>query len=395
MALVYPFKGIRYKAVNEKVMAPPYDVIDKEKREKLIAQSDSNIVRITLPDSYDNAKKLVDGWLNNDILRFDEHCSYYIYTAEYRYGDTKKTLKGVLAALKLEPFGKNIKPHEKTLKGPKIDRFNLITKTSAMFCPIMGIYSSDNKIYNLTDEVIKSQKAAIDVEFENIRHRIYPVKDDLNTIHNSLVDSGIIIADGHHRYETALMIQEYYNKQGIKNGGFDYIMTLLIDAKDGGLSLFPIHRLIRKTDNFNEFMKKLGYYFDIAQGRRNCDFLMYSNGQFYSLTFKLKRDADLIKRLDVSIFEEYVYKKILGLTQDDIKNQKIAGYAHSSEEVINIVDKKEAEIGFILNPMDYKDLVEIAEEGLTVPQKSTFFYPKIPSGLVGYHFESIKGCNNV
>jgi len=395
MALIRPFKGVLYKNVSSSVMAPPYDVIDKNERERLAANNANNIVKITLPDTYDSAKQLVDLWLSSGILKVDNRCAYYLYTAEYEFDGIKKVLKGFLAALKLEEFGGCIKPHEKTLKGPKIDRFNLITKTNAMFCPIMGLYFSNENLANIIEDTINSEKPTIDVEFEGIRHKIYPLYGKDKIISQQLQDEDVIIADGHHRYETALMIKEYFNKQGIKNGGFDYIMTLMIDAKDGGLSLFPIHRLIKKIDDFKQFMGKLKEFFAIEKGEHDYDFLMYHSGEFYSLRFKQKRSNDLIEKLDVSIFERYIYRNILGLTKEDITNQKVAGYAHSQKEVIELVDMGEADVGFILKPMNYDDLVAIAEKGLTVPQKSTFFHPKIPSGLVGYHFESIKGCEDV
>jgi uncharacterized protein (DUF1015 family) len=394
MAFIYPFKGVRYKNAKDEIIAPPYDVIDSNYRNRLIARSPNNIVKIILPETYDKARELLDEWLKNRVLEFDKECSFYLYTAEYEFDSVKKTLRGFLGALKLEEFGGSIKPHEKTLKGPKIDRFNLITKTNAMFCPIMGFYNPKTDIQSIIDITIKNKKPIVDVEFEDIRHRIYAM-DEVAIIHKALLDENIIIADGHHRYETALMIKEYFNKQGIKHGGFDYIMTLFVDAENGGLSLFPIHRLVKKVDDFDSFKNRLNEYFDISKDKDGCEFIMYHNKQFYCLKFKQKRKDDLIKKLDVSIFEEYVYKGILNLSEDDIKNQKIAGYAHSKEEVIELVDKKEADVGFILNAMDYSDLVKIANKGLTVPQKSTFFHPKIPSGLVGYHFDSIQGCDNV
>ncbi len=395
MACILPFKGVLYDNADPSIMAPPYDVINTEERKQLLSNNPHNIVNITLPDSYDKAKKLVNDWLSSGVMKFDRKCGYYIYTAEYEFDGKKRMLKGFLAALKLEEFGNHIKPHEKTLKGPKIDRFNLITKTNAMFCPIMGLYFANQTAAEIIDNTLQNSKPIIDVNFENIKHRIYPVYDGTKILSDDLKNKDVIIADGHHRYETALMIKEYFNKQGIKNGGFDYIMTLMIDAKSGGLSLFPIHRLIKKTDSFDLFLSKLKKYFTVEKGQKECDFIMYHKGEFFSLTFKLKKSEDLIEKLDVSIFEKYIYNGILGLSQEDIKNQKIAGYAHSKDEVINLVDNKEADIGFILKPMDYNDLVAIANKGLTVPQKSTFFYPKIPSGLVGYHFKSIEGCDNV
>ncbi len=396
MAHIKPFKGIFYKNISQNVIAPPYDVINKEQRKKLIKKSQTNIVNITLPDSYDKAKQLLDNWFEDKVLTFDNSCGYYLYTAEYTFEGKKRILKGFLSALKLEKFGGSIKPHEKTLKGPKIDRFNLITKTNAMFCPIMGLYLSDGSIKDIINNVLKKEKPIINVEFENIKHKIYPIYNKTREISNSLKNKDVIIADGHHRYETALMIQEYFNKQGIKKGGFDYIMTLMIDAKDGGLSLSPIHRLVKTIDDFNSFLNQLKQYFIIEKTTNNkYDFIMYHKGKFYFLTFNGIKNKDLIGKLDVSIFEKYIYKNILNLTQEDITNQKIAGYAHSKQEVVDIVNNKEADVGFILNPMEYDNLIEIANAGLTVPQKSTFFHPKIPSGLVGYHFKSIEECDNV
>ncbi len=395
MAFIYPFKGLKYSKHSKEVVAPPYDVIDEQYRANLISKNQHNIAKLILPDSYDIAKELIENWMKSGVIQFDSSCSYYLYTADYEFDNQKKTLKGFLGALQLEEFGGHIKPHEKTLKGPKIDRFNLITKTRSMFCPIMGIYNSKQEINDLINHIIKNEQPIIDVEFENIQHRIYPITQNKQVIFSNLINEDIIIADGHHRYETALMIKDYFNKQGIAKGGFDYIMTLFVDAQEGGLSLFPIHRLIKEIDDFEIFLNKLKEYFDIYTDGRDSDFVMYHSNKFYQLKFKLKRDRDIIKKLDVSIFEEYIYKKILNLSENDIKNQKIAGYAHSQQEVIQLVDKKEAAIGFILKSMDYNDLVEIANKGLTVPQKSTFFHPKIPSGLIGYHFTSIKGCENV
>ena len=399
MSLIYPFKGLRFEKniVSKNVIAPPYDVIDKEYRLKLINSSEYNIAKIILPDSYDGAKEIVNLWIEKGVLKFDKECSYYIYCSDYEFDGHKKSVKGFLGALRLEEFGKSVKPHEKTLKGPKIDRFNLVTKTNAMFCPIMALYNEGEKVDEILEKTIENSAPIVSEEFESATHKIYKIrdKDDIETIHNYLSKKDVIIADGHHRYETALMIKDYYNKQGIESGGFDYIMTLFVDAHKGGLSLLPIHRLVKEIDDFDNFKNRLSEFFTIKESKEKCDFLMYHNGKFYSLLFKLARDKDMLKKLDVSIFEEYVYKKILSLSDDDIKNQKVAGYAHSEKEVLDAVDKKEAEIGFILNPISNKELTDIAYSGLTVPQKSTFFYPKIPSGLVAYHFDSIKGCNNV
>ncbi len=393
MADIKPFKGLLYSKPDQRVVAPPYDVIDPDYRSSLKERSPHNIVNIILPDSYEKAAALLNEWLKNGILSFDERCNHYIYTAEYQLEGRKKTLKGIITALRLEEFGGSIKPHEKTLKGPKIDRFNLITKTHAMFCPIMGLYDHKSSMEGFIDEATLT-KPVLDVEFENIRHRIYRNSSEIPE--RELKNETIIIADGHHRYETALMIRDYLKKEGKQIPGADYIIILLVDAISGGLSLLPIHRVVKRLSDKDEFMGKLKEYFTVTPGKDQiCDFIMYTGGEYFCLRLKQKKPNDILKRLDVSIFEEYIYKKILKLTDEDIRNQKIAGYAHSHDELKRMVDSKEADAGFLLKPMKYSDLIEIATRGLTVPQKSTFFYPKIPSGLVGYHFKSIEGCNHV
>ncbi|WP_022670059.1 DUF1015 domain-containing protein [Hippea alviniae] len=397
MAEVFPFKGVVYDRdyAKEEIMAPPYDVINDKEKKMLKEKSPFNIVRLTLPDSYDKAKETLSKWLNDGVLKFDEQCCFYSYQCDYEFEGKNIRLNGFIAALKVEEFGGSVKPHEKTLKGPKIDRFNLITKTNAMFCPIMGLYNHNKEI----EEILNiDRESFFEEEFENIKHRIARItdKDQIRTIQNALKSESIIIADGHHRYETALMIKEYYNKQGIKEGGFDYIMILLLDAQTGGLSLNPIHRLVKKIDDFDAFLTELKRYFVIySEDDGNWDFAMYDGEGFVYLRFKENKPSDLLKRLDVSIFEDYIYKKILNLTDKDIKNQRVAGYAHSKDELIELVNSKKARLGFVLKPMSFEELVEITNKGLTVPQKSTFFHPKIPSGLVGYHFKSIEGCRDV
>ncbi|WP_025270189.1 DUF1015 domain-containing protein [Hippea sp. KM1] len=399
MANIYPFKGILYKEDLRKasVMAPPYDVISDEYRAKLNKNNPYNVVRLTLPEVYDKAKEYLDNWLDEGILKFDSDCCFYGYTCDYEFDGKKRQLKGILAALKLEEFGKHIRPHEKTLKGPKIDRFNLITTTNASFCPIMGLYDKSHTIREHLSKA-SSKKPIFEATFEGQLHRLFKItdKEAIKAIEEDFSNKIVIIADGHHRYETALMIKKHYNEQGIKEGGFDYIMILLVEAEDGGLSLGAIHRLIKKLNDLDSFIGKLKEYFQIEEGRNpSADFIMYTDKRFYSLTLKGKRQKGILNSLDSKVFEDVVYKGILKLTDEDIKNQTVSGYAHSEEELIELVDKQKAKVGFILKPMSFEQLVKITEEGLTVPQKSTFFYPKIPSGLVGYHFRSIEGCLDV
>ncbi|MGC8791549.1 MAG: DUF1015 family protein [Desulfurella sp.] len=396
MPVIEPFKGILFKEKNiDSYICPPYDVIDKDYKKQLLSKSDFNIVRIVLPEGendkkYENAKDILDSWFLQEKLIFDNDCSFYAYTCMYDLNNTKKTLYGFLGALKLEELGGSIKPHEKTLKGPKIDRFKLITSTNAMFCPIMMIYNNEH----LSNFVKNCKKQNLfEVNFEDKIHNVYKINDIeiVNHIKESIKNQTLVIADGHHRYETCLSIRNYYNKVGQKKAGSEYALVFFVDKNDG-LALMPIHRLIKKI-NIDDFRQKIYNYFEISDDF-DYDIVMY-DGKFTYLKYIDKNSKDLIDKLDVKLFENIVFKKMLNLSDEDIANNEISGYAHSKEEVIKSVDRKEAVVGFLLKPVTYESLFEITKNNLTFPQKSTYFYPKIPSGLVGYHFDSIKGCQHV
>lgn len=396
MPVIQPFKAILFKEKEiDNYVCPPYDVIDNDYKKQLLLKDDFNIVNIVLPEGegdkkYENAKNILNSWVASKKLIFDEDCSFYAYSCSYMIDGIQKTLFGFLGALKLEELGGSIKPHEKTLKGPKIDRFKLISATNAMFCPIMMIY--DNKI--LSDLVRKSsQENLYEVSFENQLHKIYKIKDTMaiNDIKKLMKDQTLVIADGHHRYETCLSIKDHYKKINEDKPGSEYALVFFIDKSDE-LSLMPIHRLIKKI-NIDEFKQKLYNFFKVGS-EFDYDIIMY-DGSYTYLKFIDKKKDNLIEKLDVKIFENVVFKGMLNLTDADIASNEISGYAHSKKEVIKSVDSGEAVVGFLLKPVTYDRLFEVTKNNLTFPQKSTYFYPKIPSGLVGYHFNSIKDCENV
>jgi len=397
MPTIEPFRAILFKEKTiDNYICPPYDVIDNEYKKQLMLKSEFNIVRIILPEpnsdvKYENAKNTLNLWLTKQMLTFDKDCSFYVYSCRYSLDGFEKELWGFLGALKLEKLGDSIKPHEKTLKGPKIDRFKLITSTNAMFCPIMMIY--DNKH---VAEFIKNTKKELlyEVSFEEKLHKVSKINDgdSIDYIKRLMSNQTLVIADGHHRYETCLSIKEYYEQQGLKNNGSDYALVFFVDKSDE-LSLLPIHRLVKKI-NIDDFKKKIYDYFEIAD-KTNYDIVMY-DGNFTYLRFKNKKHLENpLENLDVKVFENVVFKEMLHLSDVDIANNEISGYAHSQDEVIKSVDKGEAVVGFVLKPITYDILFDITSRNLTFPQKSTYFYPKIPSGLVGYHFDSIKGCKHV
>ncbi len=388
MAVVLPFRGILYSDDIElgEVVAPPYDIITPKERDKL-KDNRFNIVHIILPDSYKEALEILSSWVDTGLLGFDKECSFYGYRCDYGRG----VMKGLIGALRVEPFGGAVRPHEKTLSGPKIDRFNLITSTHAMFCPIMGLYEDKDNLLGRIMEPCEPREFV----FEGLKHALWKIGDGetIDGIKRFFSEKDIIIADGHHRYETILMLKDYYVSKGIEHGGFEYVLCFLVDKDRGGLKLNAIHRGIKGIGNVDDFLKRLNRSFDFVEGNL-ADFDVYcGSGVYHGLRFKRSRPSDPVGSLGVSILERYVLMDLLGFSEDDIMAQRGVVYAHSREELEVMVDDGTVDIGFLMKPMRYDEFSRIVKSGLMVPQKSTFFSPKVPSGIVGYHFRSVEGCD--
>jgi len=431
MVEVTPFKGIIYNPKKieklDEVMSPPYDIISKDMQIKLYEKHPQNFVRLILGkinsqdnehnNRYTRAKELFEKWRNESILLDSEKPAVFPYKIEYKLKNERKIMNGFFVLLKIDPTYKSVKAHERTLSKPKADRLNLMRECHANLEPIQLLYiDEEDKIRKKIDESLNNP--IIDVTgYDNFNHKLYKIEDNsvISIIQKELDGKILFIADGHHRYQTAInYANELKEKTGNtdKNASFNYRMVILANMFDDGLSIFPTHRLIKKPDiNFNGLFKKLNDYFtveeknvdttsnvsdlcknikDDLETNSNHKFVMYVKEKYYLLTFKDESVMDGIAKdksktwrtLDVSILHKIILEKIIGITQDNLEDH--VRYTRDDEEAITSVDSKKYDLSFLMNPTKIEELKAVADAGEHMPQKSTYFLPKMLSGLVMY-----------
>lgn len=400
MAKIIPFKGIYYnpeKVIGDDVIAPPYDVITPEQKELLYEKSPYNIIRIDFgkempgddekENKYVRAKRFLEQWLQQKILIRDEKESFYAYESEYFVYGVKKSFRGIIALVKLEELGRGIYPHEATHSKPKTDRLNLMRACKANISPIYSLYKSEERITSKIISDIKKDPLISAHDFDGAVHRIYRISDDLaiNSILKELSDKPIFIADGHHRYEVAL---EYKREMG--EGPWSYVMMFLANMLDEGITILPTHRMIKGIKK-EEVLSRLENDFDIESCGIDCDirkrlflegkntFGLYlgNNEKWYILRYKGTdlRDVDIpLRNLDVVILHELIIKRDLGITD--------VAYEMDIERSLKMVRKGDFDGVFFLNPTQIEDVENVALAGLRMPPKSTYFYPKLLTGLV-------------
>ncbi|MDD2890538.1 MAG: DUF1015 domain-containing protein [bacterium] len=409
MAQIKPFKGIRYNKEKVKpadVVTQPYDKITPAMQADYYNKNPYNIVKLILnkeKDPYTDAKKHLNEWLQNDILTpQDNNPCIYPYFQEYTTpkGGTK-TRKGFIALLKLEDFStKIVLPHERTLSGPKEDRLKLLRATEANMEQIFLLYpDSENSIMKLIDGNIKNTTPLIDVREsyeKDVTHKVWKIdnQDVIAKIQKLMDPKSLLIADGHHRYETSLN----YMKE---NPNAKFIMATFIAIEDPGLLILPTHRAMYgiKAENFIEKAKEFFTVKECANKENLISELdkakahsygLY-NGKFYFLTLKdesiiekfVEKDrTDEYRKLDVTVLHSLIIEKMLGISKEAVARKENIEYLRGLEDGIKGIDNKKYSLFFILNPTKMKEVSLIANKQETMPQKSTDFYPKLISGLV-------------
>ena len=441
MAKIIPFKGILYNKEKirdmKDVVAPPYDVISPPEQEELYKRHENNVVRLILgkesdsdtPDNnrYTKAKDSFDSWQKNSILIKDAFPSIYVYSQEYHLGETegfeKKRRLGFIALSKLENFGEGkIHPHENTLAKPKEDRLKLMQHCNANFSSIFGLFSDPSKrIDSVLKDYMRHSPLYDLVDDAGMRHTLWAIRDNkvIQIITGVMSDKQVFIADGHHRYETAI---NYRNEMREKLPNFtgeelyNYVMMYFTNTNSEGLSILPIHRLVSNLSNFDKkkIIKKAGEFFNIEKlslnesdektvkqklfsdikerGEKEHIFGMYlGNDEYLLLTLKDEDVLDRLitnsrhpswKKLDVTILHTLLIEKVLGISEKNLAEQKNITYTISGDEAIKDVKAGKYQIALFLNPTKIEEVKDVAAAGEKMPQKSTFFYPKLLTGLV-------------
>ncbi|MCK5391908.1 MAG: DUF1015 domain-containing protein [Deltaproteobacteria bacterium] len=403
MATVKGFRGIRYnpeKIENfSDVLAPPYDVINSKEQEELYNKNPYNVIRLILSKGEDDSKyqeaaQTFRSWIENDTLTHDEEPSIYPYYQEFEESGKKLTRKGFLAAVKIEDFStKKILPHEKTFSKHKRDRLKLNTACKANMSPVFSVYSDPEiTIEKLLDEKLTTEPIFDITNEDGVRNRLWKLSDPdtISFIGNHLEDKSLLIADGHHRYETAI---EYRNIQRELNGGvsqdrpYEYVMMFLSNAEDEGLIINPTHRVIKNMGGLDtaSFLNKLGKEFNIEK-------MLYKDGISnigYEEFAILTKDPEFVYRASLkAINKESPNRLAVTLLHNNVFNRIIdedsAGilYTKFLSEAARLVQSEEYEIAFILPELRASDIFDVVLTGDRMPQKTTYFYPKILSGLV-------------
>lgn len=437
MAKVVPFRGFRYDPSIvgiEKAVAPPYDVVGEEECDLLHQRHPNNIVRLTkskeLPsddfrvNKYTRAGKSLENWIAEGVLKRDENPSIYVYEQQYQYsGDNPRIRRGFMALARLEEQESGvILGHEHTLMQPKQDRLNLIKQCRANLSPIFSLYSQRTGKIDSTLVEIAFTPATYDFSDDTAtRNRLWVVDDPkiIDSLCSQLEDQSIIIADGHHRYETALIYRHICRSEkgsGLGDAPHDYVMMMFVNIDGEGVTIYPIHRIVHSLPDFSpdDFRRRLEEHFELttySSTRSDCEeieqqlqrdmarfgeithsFGLYMGGRRYDCLrakdphrlYGLIDDtqSQARKALDVSIVQSIILEKILGIDPNAISREKHVRFTPTAKNAIEAVRRKDAQIALLLNPTKSEQVKAVTAEGERMPQKSTFFYPKLLSGLV-------------
>jgi uncharacterized protein (DUF1015 family) len=408
MAEIIPFRGFLYdvsKVSIEDVLAPPYDIITPEGRESLYTKSPYNIVRVDFgkeepgdnetENKYTRAKRCLDVWIKDGILIRSDKPSFYAYEVIYTIQDVRKRLHGFLCLVKLEELGNgSVYPHECTHSEPKQDRLNLLKACGASTSPIFSLYkSSADGISDILSRITLTRPYLQAADLSGNLHRLWQIDhaEEIEIVRQELANKPIFIADGHHRYETSL---EYAREMSAKKISlsnrklYGYTLTFLANMMDEGITILPTHRLTKEIPG--DIDGRLSKYFEIEtitndfdirrrlSGRKNAiGFFKKREKVWHILTYRGRNLSEVhpdLRETDVIILHEMIFKKIL-------MNAEI-GYEMDIAKALDQVNDGEYAAAFFLNPTQVKDVEKSALSSMRMPPKSTYFYPKLLTGLV-------------
>lgn len=421
MAKIRPFSAYIFNQEKNKdlsqVTCPPYDVISPQRQDYFHKLHPHNFLHILLAkdiantDKYVKAGKDFQKWVDDKILVEDNKPAIYYYVQEYSIKREKKTRMGFIALMKLEEKKSSVFGHEHTHLAPKEDRYKLIRQVKANLSPIFIISADKKRIIHTTwEKYIKDKEPFINFsDDDKVTHKLWRITDEklIEKICLETEKENAFIADGHHRYEVSGMYRdELKSKLGSSfdpEANYNYIMAYFTNIDSPGLTIFPIHRLVKFSSkpDLKKILGKLEQFFSVEEIKDRTKFYflmakagtaehvigMYYNSKHFLLRLKNVKVLDKIildkpaeyRSLDVSILNSLVFENVLGL---DVENKSWLTYNHEKDEIINQADKDENCIAFLLNPTKVKQIVSVALTGEKMPQKSTFFYPKVISGLV-------------
>jgi uncharacterized protein (DUF1015 family) len=436
MVDIKPFRAVRYRADQggdlSKVIAPPYDVITPAMQSALYERHPQNIVRVDLtrPEpgeaedgKYARADHMLKDWLTHGVLAQDDRPAFYVLAQTFTGPDgVQRTRTGFFSRARLVRFDEGqILPHERTLKGPKIDRLKLMRATRHNLSPIFGTYKDPDQRVLAALEDAKRALPIARAEMDHVDNRMWRIdqKDRQDRIQSALAQSKLYIADGHHRYETGLAYRDERREQGRSSlpletndaPGYESILMFASAVEDPGMVIFPTHRLVHGLPRLDEqqLFAALDPFFERTRapdasgpaqaalremGMRGNAYLAATKSGRYLLSAKPSApwgsvpplpEHRALRSLDVAILHGVILEHILQITPEAQASQANLRYSKDfTEAFLSPSKEKDVQVAFLMNPTKIEEVIEVAEAGEVMPQKSTFFYPKIPSGLVLY-----------
>jgi uncharacterized protein (DUF1015 family) len=410
MAEIQPLRTLRYDTEKtdglQPVVAPPYDVIDAEQRAELEARSPYNVVRIDLPeggeDRYDRAAAELQSWREAGVIVQDEQPALWTLAQEYTGPDGRgRTRKGFFARVRVEDYGPGqIRPHERTHPGPKEDRLRLTRATRTNLSPIFSLYSDPTGV---AETALTSQEPwAQTTDADGTVNHLGRVTDEaaIAAVTEALGGTELLIADGHHRYETARVYAEEIGGDGPHR----YVLMCLVALQDPGLTVFPTHRLVRgltseqqvalaatlRRDFEIEPLEDPGQLAPVPGDRVRMGYIDAHFKRPYMLTLRDQATADTAmadhaepyRRLDTAVLEALILKGTLGMTDHDIDELNGLGYARDFAQALELIEDASYDAAFFMAPTPIERVQEVAASGESMPPKSTYFVPKVGTGLV-------------
>lgn len=415
MPEIRPFRGLLYDATLvgdlSLVTAPPYDVVSPADREGYYRRSRYNVIRLILgkdlpgdsgrENKYTRARAFMDEWQRRGALVRDEEPAIYIYEHEYtlKNGEPHKTL-GFLALVKIEPFGGDILPHEKTLDSPKVERLELLRATEANLCPVYMLYRDEKNVtLPLLQKNAEDRPALNVLDEDGVTHRVWRIQDEktIAKLSRAVRKGRFYIADGHHRYGAALGYRdEVGSVEDNSDAPSDYIMAFLSDMDNQELTILPTHRVLKNLPKLNRqrLIENIGHFFEVEE-LRSLEELQdkmsvvtdkvigayLGDSYYYLLSLKEETLPDFgAIGLDVNLLHTVIIRKVLGLAGTNIENS--INYTIDQEGAVSSVKSGNYSLAFFLKSTPLSAIIAIAEGTDTMPQKSTYFYPKPLTGLI-------------
>ena len=438
MAVVAPFKGMTYnidKIPNiANIVCPPYDIISDSDQDIYYNKDPYNIVRLILgkrktgdsdwDNRYTRAADLLNRWESEEVLVRHTYPSIYLTSIDYVSPDTfdTKTRWGLIALIRIEEDDSSvILPHERTFSYHREDRLRLMRACNAQFSPVFGLYEDeDNVIGRICAAITDSPPRISFRDMDGYYYKMWEITTDsiIRDIVAKMSSKSIIIADGHHRYESA---RNFRNSMRARYGKhqldrvYEYVMMYLTDITDRGLTILPYHRLFKfsRDVNLNTFLSSAKKWFEVStfpfsgqtrkavtrsfldtlkkygQNTNVIGFYHSGNDNYYTLSLKSKARKEIgddvhpsIKKLDVLVLSRLIFQRILGIKRDDLDNEKIIQYESNTNVALSSVHSGNYQMVFLVNPTKIEQIMEITGDSLIMPRKSTYFHPKVLSGLV-------------